>query len=596
MQTRNRVVVVFALLVGSSFAGVIGQGGDNRRASAAFEDSGHSVPVVRLDVEDALQQQPWTRVVVALRVPDAAAQRPVPRRLLGDQIAATQNRVLATIGDADFHLIYRYESVSGLAGSVSMEGIRKLARDPDVVAVTTDGILAGALAVSVPLINADDVHALGIRGTGVVVGVLDSGVDTGHPDLADSIVLQECRLSGGGCPGGGTSTSGPGAAEDDQGHGTHVAGIITSNGIVAAPGVAPDAQLAAYKVTNAQSQGYTSDIDAALSDIIAHHPEIRIINMSLVSPGTFHGACDDYSPTTTSAINTLWNLGTIAFVAAGNNAVKDGMTFPACISSAVSVGAVWDADYGPVQTTNCADVSTGPDHVACFSNSDSTLDLLAPGTVIVSDFLNGTIEPVSGTSMAAPHAAGTAALLLQAEPSLQPSEIEARLKSGGVPITDPANGMVVRRVDAVGALNLREDMDGDGCSNAGEVALGLDPLNPWDFYSVPVPGLFAAPNPLVVVHDSAVSASDAQAVFAYFKAGAHTGMPVYEQDLNNNGIKDGIEYDRSVVGPAHSGPPDGTVSGAGRAIGVRASSSSGTTAEPGYSRRPAQRQSVRLAG
>jgi hypothetical protein len=86
-----------------------------------------------------------------------------------------------------------------------------------------------------------------------------------------------------------------------------------------------------------------------------------------------------------------------------------------------------------------------------------------------------------------------------------------------------------------------------------------DPTNPWDFYSVPVPALFAAPNPLVVFKDSAVTAGDAQAVFAYFKAGAKTGKPVYEQDLNNNGVKDGVEYDRSVVGPAKSGPPDGTV-------------------------------------
>jgi hypothetical protein len=107
--------------------------------------------------------------------------------------------------------------------------------------------------------------------------------------------------------------------------------------------------------------------------------------------------------------------------------------------------------------------------------------------------------------------------------------------------------------------NALADEDGDGCIHAKELLLGLDPLNPWDFYSVPVPPLFAAPDPTIVFKDNMVSSSDAQAVFGYFKAGAKTGTPVYEQDLNNNGVKDGLEYDRSVIGPAKSGPPDGVV-------------------------------------
>ncbi len=121
-------------------------------------------------------------------------------------------------------------------------------------------------------------------------------------------------------------------------------------------------------------------------------------------------------------------------------------------------------------------------------------------------------------------------------------------------ITGTQSGIVVTLLDT----------DNDGCSDVYE--LGLVPptngLDPWDFYSVPVPALIAAPNPLVVFRDSAVGAGDAQAVFAYYKAGAKAGKPVYEQDLNNNGIKDGIEYDRSVLGPGHSGPPDGFVGAA----------------------------------
>jgi len=103
------------------------------------------------------------------------------------------------------------------------------------------------------------------------------------------------------------------------------------------------------------------------------------------------------------------------------------------------------------------------------------------------------------------------------------------------------------------------DTDADGCGDGAEVKLGLDPRDPWDFYSVPVPALFAAPDPTMVFADNVVTGADAQAVFAYYRKGATAGDVYYEQDLNKNGIKDGIEYDRSVGGPRHSGPPDGIV-------------------------------------
>jgi hypothetical protein len=103
------------------------------------------------------------------------------------------------------------------------------------------------------------------------------------------------------------------------------------------------------------------------------------------------------------------------------------------------------------------------------------------------------------------------------------------------------------------------DSDGDGCRDAKEPGFSLDLWNPWDFYSVPVPALFSAASPTTDFRDRFISASDAQAVFAYFKKGAKTGTTEYEEDLNQNGIKDGVEYDRTYVGPAQTGPPDGIV-------------------------------------
>ncbi len=105
------------------------------------------------------------------------------------------------------------------------------------------------------------------------------------------------------------------------------------------------------------------------------------------------------------------------------------------------------------------------------------------------------------------------------------------------------------------------DSDGDGCGDLEEAAYpDLSPDDAWDFFSVPVPALFEAPNPTMVFKDAGVSASDAQAVFAYFKRSAKIGTVEYEQDLNANGIKDGVEYDRSVAGAGMSGAPDGVVS------------------------------------
>jgi len=89
----------------------------------------------------------------------------------------------------------------------------------------------------------------------------------------------------------------------------------------------------------------------------------------------------------------------------------------------------------------------------------------------------------------------------------------------------------------------------------------VDPLDPWDFYSVPVPALYAAPDPTVVFKDSVVSGADPQAVWGYFQQRARAGTTVYDQDLNLNGIADGVEYDRTTTDiSGQSGPPDGIIS------------------------------------
>jgi len=298
---------------------------------------------------------------------------------------------------------------------------------------------------------------------------------------------------------------------------------------VAPDGVAPDAGIIAFKVLNDSGSGLLSDSLDALNYIIANPGDgVDAINMSLGS-GPWTTPCDGAWPAMTTAFNTLRSAGVLAFVASGNDTVKTELGFPSCISSAVSVGAVYDADVGARFWSACWDLSTWADLVVCFSNSHSTLDLLAPGALISSSVNDGGTATKGGTSMAAPHAAAVAALMLAANPSATPDQIESCMKSTGVSVTDPANGVTTPRVDALAAVQcilLADDTDSDGCADFEELgadpALGgsRDPDNPYDFYDVPLP--VGAPG--TGNKDKQIDGNDALAVLAKF--GASPGDPI----------------------------------------------------------------------
>jgi subtilisin family serine protease len=421
-------------------------------------------PKVDPEVLHALESEAWVDVFVALRELPAATAAPLDLPVLRQQVAAYQGDVLSGLTGADFQLVDRYDAIPSLFGRVSAAGAAKLAADPNVLRIYRPLELHFTLAQSVPLINADDVQAAGYTGAGVVTATLDSGVDTDHSDLQDDLIGQHCfedyPLR---CPNHTHEQHGAGSAEDSLGHGTHVAGIITSGGIVAAKGVAPDAKLIAFRVggDNGQNAISTSGALKALDYIIAH-PEygIRIINMSFGAAVTTPPPCDALDPAWATALTTLRTAGVIAFVASGNGHDKSHVDFPACLSAAVSVGAVYDANWGSktwcanssCTPILCTDATTAADKVTCFSNSYPQLDLLAPGAIIRSSYLYNTATNMSGTSMAAPHAAGVAALMLQADPAATPDELKSCMKSSGVQVTDPANGVTTPRVDAAGAV------------------------------------------------------------------------------------------------------------------------------------------------
>jgi subtilisin family serine protease len=317
-----------ALLILPIMAGLLQFGPFGHVSQLAAGGSGSIQP----DVLEALETEPETRVIIHLKHPDP--EQGGSMAALIENTAQRQAAVLASLDPAHFTLTHQYELAPALAGSITAEGIAQLDGHPDVLTVSIDPPVFAALDDSIPLIGADDpeFETLGLDGSGVVVAVIDSGIDTDHPALADSIVGQQCFLTTARCPDDPESPYySPGnPAEDDNivdpYHGTHVSGIITSNGAGVPAGVAPAAGIYAYKVLNWFGQGYFSDVLLALQDIPSLGPNLRpdLVNMSLWDGVAYPpGTCPvDVLPTFTPALETLRDLGITSFASAGNNGSK----------------------------------------------------------------------------------------------------------------------------------------------------------------------------------------------------------------------------------------------------------------------------------
>jgi subtilisin family serine protease len=420
------------------------------------------------NVHARAQRDGHVRVIVELKLPAAH----VPEGRLGNaaavlsqrrNIAAAAARVIAAVDASSRRAARAYQTVPYVALDVTQAGLAALESSPDTSRIFEDVLVRPVLAQSVPQIQGDQVWAAGYDGTGTTVAILDTGVDSAHPFLANKVTDEACfskTVAGqtqSFCPGGADEQFGPGAATPcplpDCLHGTHVAGIAAGNGVPAGQsfsGVAKGAKLIAVQVfteiTDAASCGgiapcpgaFTSDIIAGLEYVQSRAAARNVVavNMSL-GGGSFAAPCDDqpYKP----AIDNLRSINVAAVIAAGNDYEGNALAAPACISSAVSVGSV-EKD----------------DSVSFFSDVSSFLSLFAPGGSITSSVPGGGYEALSGTSMAAPHVTGTWALLRQAAPAASVSAIVSALRSTGTPITDNriifGGGNTVPRVNALRAL------------------------------------------------------------------------------------------------------------------------------------------------
>lgn len=421
-------------------------------------------------VVEALQTEAAVPVIVALVDPVSVETGLAVR---ADSVAQVQLSVLSSLSADDFTLYQRYSHVPAFVGLANAAAIASLQANPQVAYIQSNERMVGHLAESVPAMGADVVqNTYGLTGAGVRVAVLDTGINTTHDDLSGDIVAQHCFLEGS-TFGDGIGSCAPGNtpegtnAEDENGHGSNVSGIITSDGVVSSVGFAPDSEIVAIRVLDASSSGWLSDWVSGMNWIIANQNtlQVDIINMSLGTFALFPGNCDSIFPTVLNAVSQLRAKNITIFASSGNQGSATELASPACNGGVVAVGATYDGNVGRQPASGdysafggswpaCFSATTSLQTVTCFTNSNNQLDILAPGAPITSDYMfpNG-LSTFTGTSQASPTAAGIAALLLQYDPTLTPNAIEAALKASGTPLVDPKNGLSFPLINALAVYN-----------------------------------------------------------------------------------------------------------------------------------------------
>lgn len=413
---------------------------------------GAEAAVVSDDVFHALATRERVRVVIALRPPVVAGKSAGAQQ---EAIRTLQSRVVDGIAADGFRRLDDWRSTAGLAGELTSAGVAALAANPDVLRVDVEHGGAVSLLESVPLVGGAAAHERGLRGAGVTIALIDSGVEASHPDLAGAVVDERCfcaTLTGDGCcPNHQTDQRGPGAAEDAHGHGTGVAGILASRGVVAGVGMAPEAKLLAIRVLDGSGRyEHDSQITSAFDFLLTEHPEVRVVNLSLGSDDPIEGRCDDATAQTmlwAQQVAALRARGTAVVAAAGNHAAVGAITSPACVGGVWGVGATYDAPQRSMEFGICGDANVLADDIACFSDVSSALSFLAPGAIITTSNRGGKTQRTVGTSAASPHVAGAAALLFGRKPSASVAEIESLLARTGIPILDARTGVRYPRID-----------------------------------------------------------------------------------------------------------------------------------------------------
>ncbi len=345
---------------------------------------------------------------------------------------------------------YTYHIINAKAVEISEQSIAHIKNNPRVAYVEED---AKVYALDAELDNSWGVKHIGAgvvheynKGAGVNVSIIDTGIDTTHPDLYANY------------KGGYDYVNNDADPKDDNGHGTHCAGIVAAedNGI-GVVGVAPGANLYAVKVLNRVGSGYISDVIAGIDWSVNN--DMDVVSMSLgssTSSTSLKTACDD-----------AYEAGLVIVAAAGNsgdgNSDTTELSYPAAYDSVIAVGATGRYDTAP-----------------SWSNSGPYLELAAPGVGIYSTLPTYRVTltrtygynygTLSGTSMACPHVAGTVALVLFSDPTLTNEDVRLRLNT-------TADNLGPEGWDSVYGNGL---VDAENATQPGDAPPVVDLVNPAD--------------------------------------------------------------------------------------------------------------------
>lgn len=359
-------------------------------------------------------------------------------------------------GKADIEMIGRYKGqikytytlINAIAVRIPQAAIDAIMRNPNVEYVDIDELTfvldpidsvqalqyeintpqyqIGALQQAVPWgidrVGAMQVHPY-TKGTGIKVAVIDTGIDSNHPDLSANY------------KGGYNFVSDNNYPIDDNGHGTHVAGIIAaSDNDIGVIGVAPEAELYAVKMLDSTGSGYTSDTIAAIQWSVNNG--MHVANMSFgskMSTRSLKSACD-----------AAYNKGLLLIAAAGNSGnvygTGNNVGYPAKYDSVIAVAAI--------------DINNNR---AWWSSTGSAVELSAPGVNIYSTIPGDRYYSMSGTSMACPHVTGVVALVKAYNPSFTNVQVRIRMQ------------ITATNLGAAG----RDNLYGYGLVNAAKAVLSL---------------------------------------------------------------------------------------------------------------------------
>ncbi|MFC4735972.1 S8 family serine peptidase [Bacillus daqingensis] len=322
--------------------------------------------------------------------------------------------LLNAFGVEDEDVLHEFELLPVYQLSLTEGQAKGLSNHPHVEYVEEDAEVQAMQTVpyGVSQVQAPDVHRFGYFGQGVRVAILDTGIDANHQDL---------NVYGGHSVFSSWPDSNP--YIDNDGHGTHVAGTVAAlNNSVGVLGVAPQARLYAVKVLDQNGSGSNAGIAQGIEWSILNNMDI--VNMSLGGPtdSSILRAYSDYA----------YNQGLLLIAAAGNSGnasgTGDSVGYPAKYDSVMAVGAV-DAN----------------NNRASFSSTGPAVEIAAPGVSIQSTYPNNGYRSLNGTSMAAPHVAGVAALLMHYRPNYSAQQVRSVLNNSAQPLGNSnhfGNGLV----------------------------------------------------------------------------------------------------------------------------------------------------------